>query len=71
MKCYWLNTGWVLNRQDFTDIPLPTAVIAKVSKIDKKENQGKQFLFLNRNKEPFEWMDEVPNNDGEFQGILG
>ena len=24
-----------------------------------------------RNKEPFDWTDEVPNDDGEFQGLLG
>ena len=37
----------------------------------KKENQGKEFWFLNRNKEPFDWTDEVPDDDGEFQGLLG
>ena len=50
---------------------MPTAVIAKVDKIGKKENQGKEFRFLNRNKEPFDWIDVIPNNDGEFQGLLG
>ena len=37
----------------------------------KKENQGKEFRFLNRNKEPFDWTDEIPDDDGEFQGLLG
>ena len=41
VKFYCLNTGQVLKRQDFTEIPMPTAVIAKVDKIGKKENQGK------------------------------
>ena len=50
---------------------MPTAVIAMVDKIGKKENQGKEFQFLNRNKEPFDWTDEIPDNDGEFQGLLG
>ena len=50
---------------------MPTAVIAKVDKIGKKENQGKEFRFLNRNKGPFDWTDEIPDNDGEFQGLLG
>ena len=50
---------------------MPTAVIAKVNKIGKKENQGKEFRFLNRNKEPFDWTDEVPDDNREFQGLLG
>ena len=41
LKFYYLNTGRVLKRRDFTKIPMPTAVIAKVNKIGKKENQGK------------------------------
>ena len=41
VKFYCLNTGRVLKRQAFTKIPMPTAVIAKVNKIGKKENQGK------------------------------
>ena len=49
---------------------MPTAGITMVDKIGKKENQGKEFWFLNRNKEPFDWTDEVPDNDGEFQGLL-
>ena len=63
VKFYCLNTGRVLKRRDFTEIPMPTAVIDKVNKIDKKENKGKEFRFLNRNKEPFYWTDEVPDND--------
>ena len=41
VKFYCLNTGRVLKRQAFTEIPIPAAVIAKVNKIGKKENQGK------------------------------
>ena len=41
VKFYCLNTGRVLKRRAFTDIPMPIAVIAKVNKIGKKENQGK------------------------------
>ena len=43
---------------------MPAAVIAKVDKIGKKEKQGKEFRFQNRNKEPFDWTDEVPEDDG-------
>ena len=41
VKFYYLNTGRVLKRQAFTEIPMPTAVIAKANKVGKKENQGK------------------------------
>ena len=41
VKFYCLNTGRVLKRRAFTEIPMSTAVIAKVNKIGKKENQGK------------------------------
>ena len=71
VKFYCLNTGQVLKRRDFTDIPMPTAVISKVNKIGKRENQGIEFRFLKRNKEPFDWTYEVPDNYGEFQGLLG
>ena len=47
VKFYCLNTGRVLKRQAFTKIPIPTDVIAKVNNIGKKENQGKEFRFLN------------------------
>ena len=49
---------------------MPTAVIAKADKIGKKDNQGKWFWFLNRNKEPFDWTDKLPDDDGEFQDLL-
>ena len=60
-----------MKRRAFTEITIPRAVIAKVNKIVKKDKQGKEFLFLNRNKEPFDWTDEIPDDDGEFQGLLG
>ena len=42
VKFYCLNTGRVLKRRAFTEIPMPTAVISEVNKIGKKENQGNQ-----------------------------
>ena len=71
VKFYFLNTGRVLKRRSFTETPMPTAVIAKVDKIGKKENHGKEFRFLKRNKKPFDWTDEIPDEGGEFQGLLG
>ena len=41
VKFYCLNTGQVLKQRAFTEIPMPTTVIAKVDKIGKEENQGK------------------------------
>ena len=49
---------------------MPAAVISKVNNIGKKENQGKEFRFLNRNKEHFDWTYKVPDDDGEFQVLL-
>ena len=31
---------------------------------------GRTFLFLNRPGEPYEWTDEVPEDDPKFQGLL-
>jgi hypothetical protein len=28
------------------------------------------FCFLNRQREPYEWMDKEPEDDSEFQGLL-
>ena len=41
-----------------------TAVIAKVDKIGKKGNQENKSRFLNQNKEPFDWTDEIPDDGG-------
>ena len=71
VKFYCLNTGRVLKRRAFTNIPMPTAFISKVDNIGKKESQGKEFRFLNRNREPFDWTDEIHDDDEEFQGLLG
>ena len=38
--------------------------------IGKREGQGCAFRFLNRRGEPYEWTDEVPEDDPEFQGLL-
>ncbi len=38
--------------------------------IGQREGQGRTFRFLNQQKEPYEWTDEVPEDDTEFQGLL-
>jgi hypothetical protein len=31
-----------------------------------RERQGRDFCFMNRNKEPYKWTDEVPEDDPDF-----
>jgi len=49
---------------------MPDRVIKRVNQIGAKEKQGQTFRFLNRRAEPYEWTDEVPDDDSEFQGLL-
>jgi hypothetical protein len=49
---------------------MPDRVIKRVNTIGAREKQGRDFLFLNCRREPFEWTDEVPEDDPEFQGLL-
>ena len=41
-----------------------------MNKIGAWERQGRDFRFLNRRKEPYEWTDAVPEDDPDFQGLL-
>jgi hypothetical protein len=70
VKFYCLNTGRILKRMSFTPLPMPDRIIKRVNQIGSKEKQGRTFRFLNRKKEPYEWTDEVPEDDPEFQGLL-
>jgi hypothetical protein len=70
VKFYSLNTGWVLKRRSFTPIPMPDCIIAKVNNIRAKEKQGRTFHFLNQRAQLYEWTDEVPEDNAEFQGLL-
>ena len=36
----------------------------------EQEKQGLSFYFPNWRREPYEWMDKVPENEPEFQGLL-
>jgi hypothetical protein len=49
---------------------MPDRIIAKVNNIGVKEKQGRTFRFLNQQAQPYEWMDEVPEDNAEFQGLL-
>jgi hypothetical protein len=49
---------------------MPDHIIAKVNNIGAKEKQGRTFCFLNGQAQPYEWMDEVPEDNVEFQGLL-
>ena len=70
VKFHSLYTGCVLRRQPFILIPMPQTIINKVNRIGKRESQGKEFSFANRQKVPFEWSDDVPIDDPSFQGLL-
>jgi hypothetical protein len=66
VKCCSLNTGQVLKRCLFMPIPMPDRIIAKVNNIGAKEKQGRTLHFLNQQAQPYEWTDEVPEDDMEF-----
>ena len=70
VKFYCINTGRVLKRRSFTPMPMPDSVIQRVNRIGEREKQGRTFRFLNRHGEPYEWTDEVPEDDPDFQGLL-
>ena len=70
VKFYCINTGQVLKRRSFTPMPMPDRVIKQVNKIGEREGQGRTFCFLNRKKQAYEWTDEVPKDDDDFQGLL-
>jgi hypothetical protein len=70
VKFYCLKTGRVLKHRSFTAMPMPARVIRRVNTIGAQEGQGREFWFLNRRKEPYEWSNEVPEDDPKFQGLL-
>ena len=70
VKIYCIHTGRVLKRCSFTPMLMPVHVIRQVNAIGTREGQGRAFRFLNRRSEPYEWTDEVPEDDPEFQGLL-
>ncbi len=62
--------GRMLKRRSFTALPMPTRVIKWVDTIGAQEAQGREFRFLNWNKDTFTWTDKVPADDPAFQGLL-
>ena len=70
VKFYCINTGRVVKRRSFTPMPMPDRVIKRVNKIGEREGQGRTFRFLNRQKQAYEWTDEVPKDGDDFQGLL-
>jgi hypothetical protein len=49
---------------------MPDRVIKRVNTVGLAQGQGRVLAFANRNKESFDWADEVPEDDSEFQGLL-
>jgi hypothetical protein len=70
VKLFCLNLGRVLKHHSFMAMPMPMRVIKRVNAIGEREQQGRNFCFLNRNKEAFDWTDVVPVDDPAFQGLL-
>ena len=70
VKFYCTKMGRVLKRRSFTPMPMPARVIRRINSIGARERQEREFRFLNRRNEPYEWTDEVPEDDPEFQGLL-
>ena len=63
VKFYCLNTGCILKWHSFNKMPMSTRMIKCVDTIGAWEKQGGEFRFVNRNKEPFGWTDEVPEDN--------
>jgi hypothetical protein len=70
VKFYSLDTEWVLKRHSFMPISMPDRIIVKVNNIGAKEKQSRTFHFLNQQAQPYEWMDEIPEDNTEFKGVL-
>jgi hypothetical protein len=70
VKFFCINTGRVLKRRSFTQMPMPDKVITRINAIGAREGQGRAFRFLNRRSEPYEWTEKVPEDDADFQGLL-
>jgi hypothetical protein len=51
-------------------MPMLDRVIRQVNAIGAWERQGRAFRFLNRHQEPYEWTNEVPEDDPKFQSLL-
>ncbi len=49
---------------------MPSCIIRRIGAIVLQEKQGWEFRFMNRNKEPYECTDEIPEDDPNFQGLL-
>jgi hypothetical protein len=70
MKFYCLNMGHVLKCRSFIPMPMPDRVIKRVHANGEQEGQGCKFRFTNHWREPYKWLDEVPEDNLEFQCLL-
>ncbi len=51
-------------------MPMPDRIVRRINAIGLREKQGRAFQFLNRQQQPYEWTDLIPEDDPEFQGLL-
>ncbi len=49
---------------------MPDQAIKRVNNIGLCKQQDQEFWFLNWCQEPYEWTDEVPEDNHDFQGLL-
>ena len=60
---YHLNTGRLLNRSRWNELPMPNDVIDRVHKLSRKGRQGLEFL--NRDGQPFVYPDNAEVSDSD------
>jgi hypothetical protein len=52
-------TGQVIRHHHFDELPVPDAVIARVSNLAKYLGVSRDLIFANRHRVPFDWPDEA------------
>ncbi len=79
-KFLCLDSGKVINRRQFKELPMPASIIIKVEGMGKRGTAG-DLVFSDRNGVPFPWNDKPeeagahqtpPEQDGtvaEFPGV--
>jgi hypothetical protein len=53
-----LVTGQVIQCHHFDEVPVPDAVIARVSELAKHLGIARDLVFADRHRVPFDWLDE-------------
>jgi hypothetical protein len=62
---YSLSTGRVINRNRWTELPMPAEVIDRVHVLARRDNMGRGLAFADRNGEAFQADDDDDDEDDE------